>query len=342
MNTKNNFLIILSITFLFSSCKKDKMVSENISPKNDCMDFIVREGPSIDVIYHDTFQFKKPHFNPNNPNEFVYYYIDYESKKHQLLKYNILTKEKLMLADNVKIISHPKWSKKGWIAFDNLDYNIWKVKDDGSNLTKVTNNTTNLYPVWDASGERLIYQYAKVLASHPTYILSVNSDNDTDTLGNVFLGSSEISDNNRFLRAQGIAGASVEFGYFDINKNLPFETFYKIFEAETNNTHHGNKLGRCWGHDNQIFYYTNSGDSNYNRGLFLVYDSNRYKKLIDFCETKEYSHISASSDGKYLVGERIDRYYNSDENSGKPIGVYENSSIYLIDLNTLEEIKVEL
>ena len=63
---------------------------------------------------------------------------------------------------------------------------------------------------------------------------------------------------------------------------------------------------------------------------------------MDFCDTKRYETISCSADGKKLIGERVDSYLVKD-NEGNATGrIMENSSIYLIDLETLEETKINL
>ena len=67
-----------------------------------------------------------------------------------------------------------------------------------------------------------------------------------------------------------------------------------------------------------------------------------YTKLISFCDSKRYKSISCSPDGLKLIGERIDSYLKKDLN-GNPTGqIIEKSSIYLIDLQTLKETKINL
>ena len=61
-----------------------------------------------------------------------------------------------------------------------------------------------------------------------------------------------------------------------------------------------------------------------------------------FCDSKRYTKISCSPDGTRLIGERIDSYLEKNSN-GSPTGkIIENSNIYLIDLQTLKETKINL
>jgi hypothetical protein len=339
---KTKFLIILFIVFIISACKKDKITTggHDVTDKNEC-DY---NAPDIGfaVIYSDHYQYKSPHFNPNNPNEFVYYYTDNINKLYQLVKYNMISKKKLVLVDNVKIISQPKWSKKGWIAFDKLDHNIWKVKDDGSNLTKVTNNNSNLWPVWNSTGDYLIWRYAETSTTNRhTLKLSLNQIiPDTIYNGGLNYVYDNISEDDKLFHRDVINNIP-HLGYFDLQSSnfLLKENFVGVINCDEQGGE-GALNGVTWGKtgNSKEVYFTNYFD-----GLYKIdIEKRSLKKLIDFCETKSYSLISASSNGKYLIGERTNRYFNYDRNSGKPIGEYRNSSIYLIDLNTLEEIKVEL
>ncbi len=126
--------MILSMVLGMTSCLKDKVISTP-SGEGDCYSFGVL--PSLTYFSNERFQYQAPYFNPNNVNEFVYNYKDFELDEYKLMKYNIQTGEKTVLANNVKIISQPKWSRKGWIAFDNVfnqNYQIWIIKDNGDSL----------------------------------------------------------------------------------------------------------------------------------------------------------------------------------------------------------------
>ena len=67
-----------------------------------------------------------------------------------------------------------------------------------------------------------------------------------------------------------------------------------------------------------------------------------YELLIEFCDSKSYGNISCSSDGQTLLTSRTDSYKKKDS-LGNPIHpIHVKASIYLIDLNTLVETKINL
>ncbi|MGB1284538.1 MAG: hypothetical protein ACPG44_08745 [Polaribacter sp.] len=159
------------------------------------------------------FQYKTPYFNPNNSDEFVYNYIDFEEKEFKLMKYTISTQEHIELAEDVRIISQPKWSNKNWIAFDNIfqfDYGMNVVKSDGTERRKVSSDKHNLYPAWANGGETLYWSYHGTLGTRPIYFLKQNIN--SATVDTVFkyttdenTGSavrSEISKNNYLTRVR--------------------------------------------------------------------------------------------------------------------------------------------
>jgi hypothetical protein len=79
-----------------------------------------------------------------------------------------------------------------------------------------------------------------------------------------------------------------------------------------------------------------------NKLIFVKFATGLYSNLMGFCDTKRYKGISCTLDGKKLVAERIDSYLVRDSN-GNPTGqVVENSSIYLINFETMEVTKINL
>jgi len=302
-----------------------------------CLDFPDEPAPAISWFSSERFQYKAPCFNPNNKNEFVYNYFDFELNDYKLMKYNLVTKEKTELSNDARIISQPKWSNAGWVAFDNvLDYQIWIVKDNGDSLTQITHSTSNLFPVWETSGADLIWQHSPVLGI-PYYLLR-QSVRETliDTLmrdgdGNLgYAGYSDVSVDNLLLTNTFIENES-HLAYSSV-ENISFTSVFNIHEAFSTDF----IRGLTWSNNSQEAYFLFDG-------LYkLEVNSGSFNKILDFCATKSYSKVSCSPDGTHLLGERIDRHrvYDADGNfTGQTV---ENSSIYQIDLATMVETKVEL
>lgn len=119
------------------------------------------------------------------------------------------------------------------------------------------------------------------------------------------------------------------WGYYDLSSSLQltlgnFEFVLDLF---------GTTSGLCFDNTGLNVYI-----SYYNDGLYkLNISTKQYNKLIAYCDSKSYGTISCSSDGRYLVGERI----NSTVNHDKGV-IYQNYKINLIDLATLNETELLL
>jgi len=336
---KPYILLIILISTGLLACRKDKAIAYPVDNNLECSDFDWG-GKTIALTWFSSerFQYQTPYFNPNNNNEFVYNYKDYELNEYKLMKYNIQTAVKTELASNVKIINQPKWSRKGWIAFDNVygaNYQMWIVKDNGDSLTQFTTNTSNLFPAWDATGDNLYWQHSPVLGI-PYYLFKKGLYSSiVDTVmrdGDINEGYSaynDISIDNKIISKVGI-GNKTHIGYTDLN-NISFTSLIDLEQSNLIGLR-----GLIWSNNSQIAYFLHGG-------LYkLNIASKKHTLLMDFCETKKYIKISCSSNGKKLIGERVDSYIKKDVNGNITGQIVGNSTIYLIDLETLEETKINL
>lgn len=339
MKTYKLVFFILLFTGLLA-CRKDKPIPSPVSNNSECSVFDWgNQTVAMTWFTNERFQYQTPYFNPKNTNEFVYNYKDYELNEYKLMKYNLQTGVKTELANNVKIISQTKWSRKGWIAFDNVynqNYQLWIVKENGDSLRQLTNSIYNLFPAWDSTGFNLYWQYSPVLG-HPYYFLKKDLNSSTvDTVlrngdaNNGYVSLAEFSNSNKLIAKTHILNKN------SIGLSTASFNFSNLIDLDTEFL---NKLtGLTWSSDNETTYFTIHHNGLYNLN---TYNSN-YIKLMDFCDTKRYKSISCSPDGEKLIGERVDSYLAKD-NKGNPTGqIVENSSIYIIDLETLEETKINL
>lgn len=336
--------IILVLLTGMLACQKDKPTP--CSNDSECFDFDWgNQSPMITWFSNERYQYKSPYFNPNNGDEFVYNFFDFELKEFILLKYNLSTNTKTKLSSNVKIISQPKWGRKGWIAFDNVynaNYQIWIIKDDGDSLKQFTSNIFNLFPVWNAKGDNLYWQHTPVLGI-PYYFLKQNLYNSTiDTImrdgdkNNGYTGYSDVSIGNKLLTNTYIGNES-HLAYSEIS-SISFTPIFNISQEFSTD------FIRCltWSENSNTAYFTVFNNSETD-GLFkLNVLTTEYTRLLPFCNSKRYIQISVSPDGTKLIGERIDSYL-AKGTGGNPTGqIIENSSIYIIDLQTLKETKINL
>ncbi len=81
-----------------------------------CEVLFTPDGIITDVISEGPIQYKFPCYNPNDGNEFVFFYKNHLSNKSQLVKYNLTTHEKVILVNNFSIINPPKWASPVYSA----------------------------------------------------------------------------------------------------------------------------------------------------------------------------------------------------------------------------------
>ncbi|MBL1278940.1 MAG: hypothetical protein COA33_001610 [Fluviicola sp.] len=332
-------LLIILLLIGVIACRKDKL--SPVSNNSECSEF--DNLPPLTYFYKKGDQYQTPYFNPNNANEFVYNFRNYELNESKLMIYNLQTGIKTELATNIKIISQPKWSRKGWIAFDNVfnqNYQMWFVKDNGDSLTQFTSSTYNLFPAWDVTGDTLYWQYSPVLGV-PSFVFKQGLDSSIiDTImkdGDINEGYAiynDISIDNKLI-SKVVINNKFHIGYTNLN-NI---SFLSLIDLEQKNLL--GLTGLTWSNNSQVVYFTVSGGVN--QGLYrLNISTSNYTKLMSFCDSKRYTKISCSPDGTGLIGERIDSYLEKNSN-GNPTGkIIENSNIYIIDLQTLKETKINL
>lgn len=341
MNIKIIIYIVIAIGTL--ACRKDKPVS-SVDNNSDCRSFEYDLPPQT-YFSNERFQYKAPHFNPNNSNEFIYHYRDNEQQEYQLYKYNLQTHQKTFIVESGKIAHQPKWSSDGLIAFaHHVGYvdHIFLVKENGDSLTQFTENVHNMFPVWSSTGDELYWAYTPNLGI-PYYFLKQNLENSyPDTIsqdGDVYGGYAtynSISHSNKLLSLT-LIGNKKHLAWTSLNE-MPIS--FSSIANMNQDFDYPSVSGLCWSSDEEYVYASVGFRSN---GLYKVgVNDSSIELLIPFCDTKRYESISASPDGKYLIGERIDIHLQLDDQSNPTGEIIENSSIYMIDLNTLEETKIDL
>ncbi|MBX7242867.1 MAG: hypothetical protein K1X92_14085 [Bacteroidia bacterium] len=136
---KNFIVINLVLCAIFlSQCKY-----ENIETlEGDCVNIGAYGSNAIFDTLFQTF----PCFNPVNPDEFLFV----ESRNpppQKIYKYNLVTLNKTLIFEG-KSLYPPKWGGNGWILLNLQDENIWKIREDGSQLTQLTFTGGLFNPEW--------------------------------------------------------------------------------------------------------------------------------------------------------------------------------------------------
>ncbi|MDR9486737.1 hypothetical protein [Salibacter sp.] len=329
------YCLVVICLFLLSSCEKDEPIKDDLSSGN-CRDFPMMART---FFTESRFQYKAPCFNPENPNEFVYYYKDNEQRIYQLITYNLETGKKTILTNTDKIYGQPRWGSSGWIANTRkqgyVDH-IFIVKENGDSLSQFTSVTANLSPFWNNSKNELLWTHSPDLGAEWYLLGKTLYSEDVDTLSSIWGGGAVDISNGKVLHKKNINGTPF-YGYFNLSDrvdSLTDDEFVKISNLK------GATGGISWHSSGSFFYVSHVGGDN--RGLYKVSLQGASERLMRYCDTKRYSIMSCSSDGKYIVAERIDSSLGLNENNQPTGEIIEESSIWLIDTKTLEEKKIEL
>ncbi|MFZ6051112.1 TolB-like translocation protein, partial [Halocola ammonii] len=323
-------LVLLFLT-LFSCQKDGELDTSQPSPPANCTEVSdtleCEEFPMLGITWFSDsrFQYEKPFFNPENNCEFVYGYKDYEKGEFKLMKFNLVTCEKEVIVDQVRLLNQPEWGRSGWIAFDNqFNYMLWRVNSNGNSLSPVFQETNNLYPVWSDSGDKLYWQHTPSLGV-PYYFLQLDIiDQEIDTLINSsgdYVGStskSDISGDNKLITRTAIDGEN-QIGFSPLD-NIEFVPLVNLVENDL-----ASLTGLCWSNTGDKAYFTEAL-----RGLYeLEVPSGEHTQLIDFCDNFSYESISCSEDGTQLIAERVDRELITLENGNYSGEIRQTSSIVL-------------
>jgi hypothetical protein len=326
------FWSILVLIIVTGGCKKDPPVPLYPNTPYECANFSYGDNCNnggLAVQYYDSTQFSAPSINPNNSDEFVYVYTNYNRPQLSgLYKYTISTGIKQKLA-SIGIIFQPKWGKNNWILFSvsNNDFReIYRIKSNGDSLKQITINQTDLFPEWDNSSNRIIFNRQIYLGSPASKIMIAD-----------FNGNLKDSINNQYFK----------FGTCNQNSELVFPPFANrecgitLINSLTKSENVLNQPGSgCLAKNVGVAWHPNDEDIYYTTYIGSLYKLNKVSKQLSviksFCDTKRYSFISISTDGNFMLVERIDgRIVNCNP--------WYKSTIYKVSINGKEEqlIKME-
>ena len=208
----------MTISFLFLQCSKDK-----INP-DQCIKHERLSDMQGQPIFKTVYPFNEmAYFNPNNSDEIIYRYADGVTPEFDLIKYNLLTKEKEVIYQGF-FSNRPRWGKNGWILLniqDSLGFNIYKVQDNGNELTTLTNQANCLNPEWNITSEFFIYRLG--FTSPAKYVIMTANGIVQDTTTNGITGDGSSWQNETFLANPTTRGLTISNPY-EGNANLIYET----------------------------------------------------------------------------------------------------------------------
>ena len=315
----NSVYFILILVHFMVGCRKDPHHIELPIPVDSgcteswCDEF--PQSPELGWNYTSNgVQFLSPCFNPNNPDEFVYIKV-FDGGQAQLIKHNIATKQETILLDPMSY-GPPQWGSQGWITFVYTNKHIWKIRDDGTELTQVTFGVDDKNPMFNYNGDKIIYYRNKY---YTNFELSTNPDLYKDyKMMIIDLNGQEVDSvmaahvvpNNYYQNWSSAVAISGEEIYFvgqwdalhtgvyqwdDVLDSVIIENTISL----SNNTD-GNTINDLSGSEEFIYF------SKYRGGLYQIdTDTKNYIKIRWGCDTRYYDHLSMSSDGKSLIVQKV-------------------------------------
>ena len=305
MKTINIFLLISLC--LLSSCFDDEInpLFGNFTGKDNC-------GWTGFNFVEDLNCFSRPCFNPNNPDEFVCIqeiFNDTNSNfndSQTIVKFNLKTKEKTVLAKVSSFYSQIDWSSIGWIAYGD-NGNIYIIKDDGSEKRKI--NPVFAHPAcrFNEEGTKLIFRRRIDLSASDKqrnpgllllrrmYIIDL-SGNIIDTLcidgTKDYCGTFGIHDwrNTGFVSTYGKDGKTgIEF------RNESGVLTSVIYDKRDDDKY-----------PKDIEWNGKTDDVTYsvsNTGLMQII-SGKIRVIRHYCDKVNYGYFSVSPDGEKIIAEK--------------------------------------
>ncbi|HMT35484.1 MAG TPA: hypothetical protein PKC41_06480 [Chitinophagaceae bacterium] len=161
-------IISFIILFIFSSCKRAKILPVLPTSKHEkytyidnyifnlnsnCTDTILDFGnQEPQFIFHNSYT-NYAYFNPENPNEILYYKDNYSlNSNYKLLIYNRSTASSQLLF-NSQLTSQAKWSRNGWVLL--CADSIYKIKPNGDSLEALTRGKN---AEWNFEGTKFVFK----------------------------------------------------------------------------------------------------------------------------------------------------------------------------------------
>lgn len=206
------------------SCKKDSLIvtPPTLPPKVVDTDTLVLtcQSYTYSQFTRDSFPIDPAHqiidweYVNSNTNEIIYILYN----QHQLWYYNLATKERKFLAD--QLLDNAYANRRGWVTFSKLDWNVYKIKLNGDSLTQLTFDRNSFYPKWDYT-DTAIYFFNEQ-KNQSVKIAQSGRRLDSTNSGGYFQGISR----HQNLRAYSLPyqGSVTDYGIYIMDMSTKTET----------------------------------------------------------------------------------------------------------------------
>lgn len=178
---------IIFLFFICASCTKDKAVAP--LPGGDCLNYSdLPYNPHEVSVNGDTVNNSWAYFNPNDPNEFVYYHGNSVLNKGSMRIFNLQTNTYTTIYSGT-VWTRPVWSTTNWIAFG-LYQQLFKIKSAGDSLLQLSNYGENYYPAWSPDARQLVFVYRNP-ENNEFVMLADSSGKHLDSIPDYWFGAGD-------------------------------------------------------------------------------------------------------------------------------------------------------
>ena len=323
----NYFLTLAAAVALATSltaCSESK--EEAVVPPCDCPalpDPGIGLGPRItgaDISYN------YPCFNPRNPREIVYYWVERNNlTNYGLYTANLDTNQRRFIRLGNEFGLQVRWGSTGWLALS-MGSQVWKLKANGDSLTQLTFGTPHYQPQWSPDGQRLVCHESDSPGG-PLIIIDKNGRKLATLNGfPTQYCESWSPDGTRLLVRYGTYGQGYGLGVYDLATNH----VELVAVTEVSGSTKGLLYGAAWLPDSRnVIWATGTG-------LYAADTQTRQtRQLHTGCDTRVYLNPDVTADGRSILVRRVDK--KSTDNGQ---GVYVESNLWLMNIDGSNERKL--
>lgn len=315
-NTNHRLFLLLACIgmFILNSCGENGIFPEK------CTDFRVPNRYEFVGVPKTKYSCDLFSFNPNNSNEFVAGVIDNTdtgfNRETKLAVYN-LSEKRFDFIHQAVIWDSPQWGSKNWIMFEGRGQ-LYKIKPNGDSLTQITSTNENYHACWSPEGDKIAYMSLFSNISSGNRYLAI-ADANGNLIDTTFSGFSGAWGKNNLI-------CSLKFG--DLNHLLFYEYPSLKLKKEINALDFKAPSAATiddldWIPNSNKVVWTCS------EGIFVTdYDTEKTTLIKSGCETKAYTRISISPDGKKILSNVVHSEVNRKK---KQIDVF--SKLYLMNID---------
>lgn len=331
--SNSRITLICALQFLVS-CRKDSQLTEAGQFWGCCKEEVCMElppAPEIGYVYATQgVQYYTPFFNPLSNEEFICTRI-VDGFQPELIKVNLETLTHEVLVSPMSL-GRAVWGSDGWIIFQHGDGLIWKIREDGSLMTKVSNEYLGDRPEFAKDGTSFItmsYSSANfTIGYRPIFDLFGNLIDSSSYYceGNITTGYPYFATSNKFSEGY--------FSFYDHDLTSSNGSGIAFKDMSNNLTVITQPISgdlTSFDIDSEKLIYTTYWGSMYLVNLF----NSKIKTLRSGCKSRYYDFVSMTSNGEKAIFQKSTSRVTDDGDS-----VIVDNEIWCIDFEDCSEIRL--